>query len=272
MVRDGLRRLKLGKVELAVDTTKDRYFGKELAATRRTKYAEGTDLVWEYVVVSVVKPVSIPLMALPYTALDQLHLLVIDLLKYVQTLGLNVKKIYFDRGFYSWHLIDYLESSKLRYLIFLPKNGKIKSFIEQTKGKLGVYDHEGSYCRDKTKWKVKSKVVVCKEAGENRKGEKYDMAFATNLPARHSLAGEYRQRWNIETSFRVAKEAKIKTKSNNPRVRYFYFILRLLFMLIWKVKSLTEKVMTIFKTFLRQGREYFRQHVLNIIKPVHRPP
>ena len=264
-VRDGLKKLKLKNVELAVDTTKDFYYGKNFFNTRRVKYDRGTDCVWEFVVISIVKPVSLPLMVVPYRMGDNLSTLVIDLLKYVQTLGLKVKRIYFDRGFYNWHLIDYLQSSGLPYVIFLPKTSKIKSFIEQTTGKLGSYEHQGEYSKDKTVWKPKTTVVVCKDVGQNKKGEWYHMCFATNLKPRYSLAEEYRRRWNIETSFRIMKEARIKTKSNHPLIRLFYFMLRALFTLIWTVRKYLEEKITVFKIFLRTACQHWQQNAVRIV-------
>ena len=271
VVRDGLRKLRLKDVELAVDTTKDLYYGRDLFNTRRVKYDRGTDCVWEFVVISIVKPVSLPLMVLPYRMGDDLSTLVVELLNYVQTLRLKIKKIYFDRGFYSWRLIDYLEFSRLPYVIFLPKTGKIKGFIEQTTGKLGFYEHQGVYSRDKTLWKPKTKIVVCKDVGQNKKGERYHMCFATNLKPKYCLATEYKRRWNIETSFRVMKEAKIRTKSNHPLVRFFYFLLRVLFTFIWTIrKHLEEK--TVFKIFLRTAFQHYWQQTLNVTRIIPNAP
>ena len=91
VVRDGLKKLRLKDVELAVDTTKDLYYGGGIFFnTRRVKYDRGTDCVWEFVVISVVKPVSLPLMVLPYRMGDDLSRLVVELLNYVQTLRLKV--------------------------------------------------------------------------------------------------------------------------------------------------------------------------------------
>ena len=142
---------RLKNVELAVDVTKDLYYGQEVLYTRGIKREHGASLAWEFAVISVVKPFHMPLMILSNGMNRNLITSVIDLLKYVQTLDLNIKKIYFDRGFYNWRLIDRLESAKLPYLIFLPRTSKIKGFIEQTKGKTGYYDCEGEYSKNKTK-------------------------------------------------------------------------------------------------------------------------
>ena len=222
--------------------------------------------------ISVVKPVSLPLMVLPYRMGGDLSRLVVELLNYVQTLRLKVKRIYFYRGFYSWRLIDYLEFSRLPYVIFLPKTSKIKGFIEQTTGKLGYYEHQGVYSRDKTLWKPKTNVVVCKEVGRNKKGEWHHMCFATNLKPRYGLAKEYMRRWGIETSFRVMKEAKIRTKSNHPLVRFFYFLLRALFTFIWTVRKHFKEKITVFKIFLRTACQHYWKQTLNVARIIPNSP
>ena len=273
VVKDGLRKLRLKDVELAVDVTKDLYYGNEAFYTRTVKEERGANLAWEFVVISVVKPVKLPLMAVPYRMGNDLAAIVIDLLKYVQTLGLKIKVVYFDRGFYNWHLIDYLESSKLPYLIFVPKNGRIKGFIEQTKGKLGCYTHRGEYSKDKTVWKSKTKILICKDAWMSPDGQLHDMCFATNLKPRHSLAMQYKRRWNIETSFRIMKEARIKTKSNHPLIRLFYFMLRALFTLIWTVRQhLKGNFKTIFKIFLKIAAQHYQEKVLATKFVLNHPP
>ena len=273
VVRDGLKRLKLGEVELAVDTTKDLYYGKEYLNTRRVKNDRGTDLAWEFVVISIVKPVKLPLMVVPYGMGKDLAVLVIDLLKYVQTLGVKIKTVYFDRGFYNWYLIDYLESSRLPYLIFVPKNDRIKDFIDRTKGKLGCYAHRGKYSRDKSTWKAKTKIVVCKDVWKSRKGQLYDMCFATNLKPRYSLVIQYKRRWNIETGFRIMKEAKVKTKSNHSLIRLFYFMLRALFSLLWVVRRYVKgDFKTIFKIFLKMAAQYNQDKIILSKFALKRPP
>ena len=169
-------------------------------------------------------------------------------------------------------MIDYLEFSRLPYVIFLPKTSKIKSFIEQTTGKLGYYEHQGVYSRDKTLWKPKTNVVVCKNVRRKKQGKLYDVCFATNLKPRYGLAREYRRRWGIETSFRVMKEAKIRTKSNHPLVRFFYFLLRALFTFIWTVRKHFKEKITVFKIFLRTACEHYWKQTLNVARIIPNSP
>jgi IS4 transposase len=76
------------------------------------------------------------------------------------------------------------------------------------------------------------------------------MTFATNLKPSRNLVRKYKTRWNIETGFRIMEEGKIKTKSNNPLIRLFYFLLRCLLHLTWTLHN-AKKPWLIFKNYLR---------------------
>ncbi len=129
IVRFALKKLNLYEVELAVDMHKCLSWSKFSGLnTRRSKYERGTDVVWEWVVISMIRPVPIPLMALPYPQGGDLATLTIDLLRYAQSLPIKIKHCLFDRGFYSGHLIDYLEAESLKYLMLVPGNSAIKKY------------------------------------------------------------------------------------------------------------------------------------------------
>ncbi len=234
VVRKAVRDLKLKDVEIAIDTHKSFYWGKHGGLNvRGTKCEQGTNLVWEWIVVSVVKPVSLPLMALPYRQGGDLTSLSIELLEFVKSLKLNVKLSLFDRGFYIGRLIDYLEAKRVKYIILAPQNAAIKRYISQTES-IASFAHTISYAYKKSKWKPKTNIVVI-----NDDKRKLQFTYATNLPCNRCIFELYRRRWQIETHFRVAKEAKIKSKSSISIIRYFYFMIQLLLTVTW---TMTKKL------------------------------
>jgi hypothetical protein len=237
IVRFAIAKLNLKEVELAVDTHKCRSWSKYTGlSTRRTKYDEGTDVVWEWVVISIVKPVPIPLMALPYPQGADLASLTIDLLMYARNLPLKIKLCLFDRGFYSGHLIDFLEAKGFKYLMPVPENAAVKKYAAQTE-RIRDFRHTINYNKHKSKWSPKTKIVVIKGFKE------YNLYYATNLPTSYNLVRIYPRRWQIETNFRVAKEAKIKSKSNELIIRYFFFLVQLLLVVAWNTtKKLVKQI------------------------------
>lgn len=65
--RKAISRRGLGKVVLAIDGIEERYFGKKGGLNvRQIKRERGAEEAFEYVVLEVIKPYSLPLMAIPY--------------------------------------------------------------------------------------------------------------------------------------------------------------------------------------------------------------
>jgi len=125
--RKAITRMGLGKVTLAIDTTNELYYGKNgKLNVRQTKYENGTNEVFEYIVLSVVEPKPLPLMALPYKQGQDKATLCKELLEYARSLSIKIQCVLFDRGFYIGDLINYLSSVKLKYLIFVPQNKAMK--------------------------------------------------------------------------------------------------------------------------------------------------
>jgi hypothetical protein len=275
-VRKLLSGLRIKKVELAIDGKKDLYYGKNGSINVRGIVSEhGADEVWEYVVVSIIHPIKLPLMAIRYPMGADLAKCCIELLEYARCLPITIEKILFDRGFYNGYLIDYLESRKqgkpLPYLIFAPKNEAIERYASQLEHNFGVFKHVVRYNREKTVFETPTTIVTCKNAGTNEKGEPYDWYFATNLKPSYNLVRQYRRRWNIETGFRIMEKGKIMTNSNKPVVRLFYFLLRALFSAIWVLSNVRRFYMT-FKRFLKQVEIDLRKFEVNkppVIKPIY---
>jgi hypothetical protein len=252
-VKSALKALRFGRVKVAIDVTEDPYWGEHGSYNTRAKVHEKSNESWQYINLSIVEPKFIPLMSIPYRQIDNLTKLSIDLLEYLRTLPLRVNLVLFDRGFYIAELIDYLENKKgkrpLPYLIFVPKNEAIKRYIEQTE-KLGIFRHEMHYKMKKSGWRTKTTIVICKQIWNKRLRKKLDWCFATNQRASLKLVRTYRKRWNIETGFRIQDEVQIKSKSSNPLIRYFYHLLSMLMILVWKISN-KIKHYQIFKRFLK---------------------
>ena len=253
--RKAIGRMGLGKTTLAVDATQEIYYGKNgKLNVRQKKFEKGADEAFTYVVLSVVKPLPLPLMALPYRQGDDLTALVKELLEYVKSLPITIQLILFDRGFYIGDLIACLSSANIRYLIFVPQNKAMKRYISQTKT-IDSFNHTIKYNKRKSWWKVQTRIDIIKDATKN-----YFWCFATNLRQSLYLISKYKQRWQIETDFRVHDEARIKTKSNEPIVRYFYFLMSLILLSNWEVNRLLDAEVC-FKKYLKFVQEKFEKEI-----------
>lgn len=262
--KKAIARMGFGKVTLAIDTTKELYYGKNgKLNTRRKKYENGTDQVFEYVVLSIVNPNPLPLMALPYKTGEDLATLCKELLNYARSLKLNIGCVLFDRGFYIGRLIDYLSSVNMKYLIFVPQNKTMKRYISQTDS-INSFHHEMKWNKDFTWWETQTKIVIIKSQYFNQKQKMWQdcyWCFATNLRQSLYLITKYKKRWQIETDFRVHDEARIKSKSNKQIIRYFYFLTSLILVVNWQVNRLSYPKIC-FKKYLKIIEEKFMQEVI----------
>src|SRR3989344_5314255 len=243
-----LKYKRFGSATLAVDITKERFYGKKRDFHI---YHCGEDheskAEFHYMVLSIVgAEKNIPLMALPVPiGCDRVEL-VKELLLFAKGV-LRIKMDLFDRGFVSAELIHMLQKLNLKYLIFAKKYKSIRKLMEEVDD-TAVIEHEMKYSKYKSVIKLKTNLALIKAKND----EEYDWCFYTNLHldnARHYI-DIYKKRWQIETNFRVEDEARIKSKSVNYLVRYFYFILSLLLHAIWLVFFANQ-----FKLFLIEAYE-----------------
>jgi len=256
--RKAIKRMGLKKVVLGMDATKELYFGRNgKLNVRQVKNEKGTTEAFAYLVLSVVEPKPLPLMAIPYRQGDDLTTLAKELLNYARSLSLEIEVVLFDRGFYIWDLINYLSSAKMSYLIFVPQNKAMKKYIKQT-NLIGSYEHIRKYNKCKSCFVGRTKIVVIKDLFRDKKD--YFWCFATNLKQSIGLIGKYKQRWQIETDFRVQDEARIKTKSNIALIRYFYFLASLILLANWEVNRAIYPTVS-FKRYLKIVEEQFSNEI-----------
>lgn len=255
-------RMGLGKVVLAIDTTDELYYGKNgKLNVRRKKYEKGTDQSFTYIVLSIVEPKPLPLMALPYKQGQDKATLCKELLRYAKSLPIIIQCILFDRGFYIGKLIDYLSSVKLKYLIFVPQNEAMKKYISQTNS-IASFCHEMKWNSNFSWWKTQTKITIIKSRFFNQKKKQWQdcfWCFATNLKSGLYLISKYKQRWQIETDFRVHDEARIKSKSNEPIIRYFYFLTSLILVGNWQVNRILHPEVC-FKKYLKSVQKHFEKN------------
>nr|QNO42872.1 hypothetical protein FEGPBIBN_00005 [Methanosarcinales archaeon ANME-2c ERB4]QNO44109.1 hypothetical protein EAEFCCBL_00004 [Methanosarcinales archaeon ANME-2c ERB4]QNO50432.1 hypothetical protein BPCBKEJI_00010 [Methanosarcinales archaeon ANME-2c ERB4] len=84
------------------------------------------------------------------------------------------------------------------------------------------------------------------------KEKNFDWSFATNQDKINLeyIIPTYKGRWRIETGFRVQDEARIKSKSKDMRIRFFYFVYEQMLQLLWVVlykEELSFKAFVIWK-------------------------
>src|SRR3989344_5516299 len=261
--RKAIGRMGLGRVVLAFDVTEELYFGdKGGLNVRQIKHQNGADEAFSYLVLNIIKPKPLPLMAIPYKQGDDLTSLIKELISYARNLRIIIEYVLFDRGFYIGDLISYLSSINMKYLIFVPQNKAMKRYIQQT-NYLRSFNHLIGYNKYKSTWTAKTKIVIIRDRYFNKKDKrwkKFYWCFATNLQSGFNLVRIYKKRWQIETDFRVQNEARIKSKSNVPIIRYFYFLMSLILMGSWEVNRIDNPDVP-FKRYLKNIEQKFSTEI-----------
>jgi len=156
----------------------------------------------------------------------------------VQAIVKSIKLILFDRGFYSKELMLTLTNTAYPYLIFVPKNEKVKKeLLEMADLEKKKIHYEFKLNKDKTVIWGKTTLALLKRIIDPSNEKAFDWAFATNQDEidLDYIVPTYKGRWRIETGLRVQDEARIKSKSKDMRIRFFYFVYGQVLQLLWVV-------------------------------------
>ncbi len=253
LVEKKIKKLHLGAVDIIVDITSENFYGKSTGLyLHNWTGEEGVEAKYHYLVAGILFRNKIyPF----YVAILRIGMFKAELLGRIcdlcGKLNLKVKLMKLDRGFYAGEVIDELELKGMNYLIFAKKSVLFKCMLEAT-NKSVIVKHEIKYKKDKSSHKAETGIALVKSVNS------YDWVFATNVFLRDArkYVKLYRARWNIETMFRVHDEARIKSKSVNPLVRLFYFMISMLLLFMWNLHSKEEYP---FKRFIISLEQIFRE-------------
>jgi len=201
-------------------------------------------------------PQKIPLVSIPVHVGHNMAKEICWCYSMVKPLVNSIKLMLFDRGFFSKELMLTLNQACYPYLIFVPKNNKVREELDQ------MTDYEKkkiqySFKLNKNKIVIRGETTLAllKQIFDKRTEKSYDWAFATNQTEINLdyIIQTYKKRWRIETGFRVQDEARIMSKSTDARIRFFFFAYEQVLQLIWIVLYKEEVA---FKEFLLDLYEF----------------
>jgi hypothetical protein len=151
------------------------------------------------------------------------------LLACVAELGLAIKLLLFDRGYYSTALIRFLDEAGFRYIMHIPRHGRP---LEAGEDRLyTTTTHKRRVVEQAT-----FRRVVVRQNGKL-------LVFATNTslkPMRlHKL---FRKRWGIETSYRMIGLFLAKTTSKRYGLRKLFFFLAVVLYNLWVLGNFRRRL------------------------------
>lgn len=237
LIKNKIKKLHLGAVDIIVDITSENFYGKSAGFyLHNWTGEEGVKAKYHFLVAGILfrnKTYPFYVAILPIGSFKSDYLGRICNLCHEMKLKVSLMKL--DRGFYSGEVIDELELKDMNYLIFAKKSSLFKCMLEGT-NKSVIVKHEIKYKKDKNSHIAETNIALVKNV------DGYDWCFATNhlLHDVRKYVELYRARWSIETMFRVHDEARIKSKSVNPLIRLFYFMISMLLLFIWNLCAKEE--------------------------------
>ena len=232
--------LKKGCLKIAIDLNLICYYGKptseESAYIYRSQAKSGTHSFYAYASLYVItKNKRVTLAIRGVRQLDTSVALITYLLAELDSLKINVKKLYLDRGFFNTPVIRWLQALDIPFLMPAIKTGKkggIKQFLKGRKSYKTTY----TITRDKDDSVTFDLGIICKYRKGKRK--KYGVQYFayvtykinTNL---EYIYQDYRKRFGIESSYRLKNICRIKTNNKNPVLRLLFIGISFLIVNIW---------------------------------------
>jgi len=241
------RRIFRMPVIVAIDFSDDRYYGRYNSKIRRSKKDRGTDLFYTHASLHIVeRGKRITIFTVPVLPLDDHASIVERLVRAARARGIRVRTLLIDRGFFSVDITDGLSKGiRTRYLMPAVKNDRVKQVIEDhDKGRIPAMI--GFTMKNAEQREASFNLLIYRkpDAKTSDPVHKRYAVFATNMPREDALAvfsqlpDEYRQRWGIESGFRVQDNVQAKTTSTNYTVRMVYLMLSIILYNVWMLANI----------------------------------
>lgn len=181
-------------------------------------------------------PEKIPLISVPIRLGHYKSSVILHCLSLIKKYVGKINLIMFDRGFYDKDLMYELTKLEYPYLIFVPKHKDKKEILYPMKigEQVAVYN-DFKVNKNQSKYAGENILIFLKQIYDPRSEKNYDWVFATNIEEvlLENIVVTYKKRWRIETQFRVQDESRIKCKSKEMRIRYFFFLFEQMLQTIW---------------------------------------
>jgi putative transposase len=237
------RQRKLWKaVSIAIDWHDEMYYGdhEKTPMVNGTKPKEGSSYAFQFLTVSLlVDGQRLVVGVMPLESRSELPTLTLIAIEKLRELGVKISDVTVDAGFFSAEMIDFLkaefEKNNLGYLVRMPINRKAKK-MKLWEGRRFTYTLEEKKALSyEPPPKISFEVVVAHDKEKKRKDGKYHVyLFATNfLFDSETILELYKDRWAIETGYRMYNQFLMKTTSRNYTIRLFYFLFACLMYNAW---------------------------------------
>ena len=239
---------------IAIDIHEVPYHGQpwqDANEIRRGQSRRGTNRFHDYATAYVVRKGYRFTLAMAWIRKDDSYTDVLKkLLKQVRKLGIKVRVLLLDRGFYSAPVVRYLQAARTPFLMPLKAAGRRprqERKVRTDARRFFTHKHSGWH---RHTWnsggrRVSVQVCVCCRNDSGKKGRhgRHALVYAYWGFRPGSIAWirqNYRKRFGIETSYRQMERARIRTTSRDPVRRLLFAGIALLLRNAWVWLHLTR--------------------------------
>ncbi len=240
--------LKKNKLIIAIDLNLIPYYGKpndeEKPYIYRSQAKDGTCSFYAYATLYTIKKGKRVTLAIKGVKFQDTKVCIITcLLSELSSLKITVKRLYLDREFFSISVIRWLKALDIPLTMPAIRRGKqggIKQFLKGRKSYKTTY----TMSRSQEDFVTLELWIICKykKGKRGQKGLEYYVyvtyKVTTSLNHIHHC---YRQRFGIETSYRLKNLCRIRTTTKKPTLRLLFLGISFILVNIW-VNLLWRKI------------------------------
>jgi len=246
-------RIRKGKQCVAADINLIPYYGTpapdEEPYVCRSQAKAGTCSFYAYATLYVIRKGKRAAIAIIAVRRDDTNVAIITRLHdKISPLGLRIKRLLMDRGFYSVPVIRWLQAIGIPFeipVIIRGKKGGTRQLLR------GGRSYETTYTMTSREYgsvTFRIRIICVYSKGRyGRHGIAYFAYAVSKIGLKlRSVHNDYRKRFGIETSYRLKNKCRIRTSSKNPATRLLFvgiaFVLTNIWIwLIWEHISLPRK-------------------------------
>lgn len=231
---------------VAIDLTEIPYHGQEHIderEIRRGKPKSGTSHFHVYATAYVCqKGQRFTLAVVRVLKGDTMETVVQELLRLVRAAGVKVRYLLLDKGFFTAEVVRYLQRARCPFLTPAfargrkPKTLKPGSLYELQSRKQSGWASYSWRSKRGTRASV-SIAISCKNyagtRGRHGRRTRLYAYWGLNPGSTNWVAETYRKRFAIETTYRQMNEARIRTSSRDPLLRFLFVAIALILRNVW---------------------------------------
>ncbi|MGW8256631.1 MAG: transposase [Thermoguttaceae bacterium] len=237
------RRMGRRAWQLAIDLHLDPYYGQPYRSRNEIYYGkakQGTTRFHAYASACIVQYGRRYTVALTWVRRHESTTTVLRrLLARIREIGLKIRRLLLDRGFFSVAVMDLLQQEKLPFLMPVklsgrrPKKGRKATGLRAIRRQpAGWYSHTMRSGKQQVTFSVCVGYRRYRKDGKQRSQKLLFAAWRVH-GSPTEVRERYRKRFGIETSYRQRRQGRIYTCTRNPYVRLFFIAVAFILRNVW---------------------------------------